>query len=390
MSKFYLPDLGEGLQGAEIVEWKVKEGDKVELDQLILVVETAKAIVEIPSPVDAVINRLYFAEGDSVEVGAALMEYGVASKSTTPTNKDSKSKKKSVSVVGSLPSSGQDAVDDQIIEDDLNTDEQSATHRRQSTVAPPVIQLFAERLGVSDKLSEQTYSEMNESHLLNIVNPKHSDDSVGDDNSVLALKGARKVMAQAMSRSHQLIPAVTLFDDADISGWEQGEDITIRCIEAIVKASRVEPILNAWFDEEAMSIQLFEDINLGVAVNADEGLFVPVIRRAQSLSAERIRDILKKQITSINNRTIKPQKLLGATISLSNFGTLCGRYATPIIVPPQVAIVGVGSIREEAIVRSGQIKVGKVMPISLSFDHRAATGAEAARFMKAFIDSLQA
>ncbi|KZY57327.1 hypothetical protein A3735_18645 [Oleiphilus sp. HI0061] len=150
-----------------------------------------------------------------------------------------------------------------------------------------------------------------------------------------------------------------------------------------------EPILNAWFDEEALGIQLFEDIHLGVAVNSAQGLYVPVIRKVQTLDDARIRKIMKKQIQSVHDRTIKPQKLLGATISLSNFGSLSGRYATPIIVPPQVSIMGVGKIRDEPVVENGQIKVGRVMPISLSFDHRAASGAEAARFMQAFIESLE-
>jgi pyruvate dehydrogenase E2 component (dihydrolipoamide acetyltransferase) len=402
MSKFYLPDLGEGLQSAEIVEWKIKAGDKVKTDQLILVVETAKAIVEIPSPVEAHIEKINFVAGDSVDVGAALMEYqeagaseeGLAEEGASVTGEGVSvtAEPKSVSVVGRLETASADErVDsgDEILVDEAEESLVSSSREVSSFNAPPSVKLFAGKLGISDVLSEENYGEVGEASLLATYNEKKSSSRNQQQNdSVMRLKGARKVMAQTMSRSHEQIPSVTLFDDANISAWAESEDITLRCIDAIVRACHVEPILNAWFDEESMSIQLFQDINLGVAVNSDEGLFVPVIRKAQTLTSSRIRDILTKQIGAIKDRSIKPQKLLGATISLSNFGSLSGRYATPIIVPPQVAIVGIGKIREEPVVSEGKIGVGKVLPISLSFDHRAASGAEAARFMQAIIDSL--
>ena len=383
MSEFYLPDLGEGLQGADIVEWKVKPGDHVEVDQLILVVETAKAIVEIPSPVDAIIDKIYFSEGDNVDVGQVLMQYKSSSLVDSPVSE-------SVSVVGCLQASkpGLNSDDEILLVDEIG--DVGIAHRSGAPLdSPPSTRLFAQKLGVADRLSPETYSELDEAKLLQVyLQDRSTSDLPVQRDSILKLKGARKVMAQTMSRSHEQIPSVTLFDDAPISEWASDEDITLRCIRAVIHACKLAPILNSWFDEEAMSIQLFDDVHLGVAVNSDEGLFVPVIRAAQSLQEPRIRSILDKQIVEIRNRSIKPQKLLGATISISNFGSLSGRYATPIIVPPQVAIVGIGKIRQEPVVDDGKIKIGRVMPISLSFDHRAASGAEAAKFMRALVQSL--
>lgn len=404
MSKFYLPDLGEGLQGAEIIEWKIKPGDKVLVDQLILVVETAKAIVEIPSPVEARIGKIHCKAGDMVDVGSVLLEYTEKENAESPIGKDtsiseylgvSQNVQKSVSVVGSLQTAeGEKDVDqyEDMIVDHASPPESALLKQKQTFNAPPSVRVFAEKIGLTEQLSEKSYGMLTEKGILEAHYKKNelkgrSPGRCGD--SISKLTGARKVMAQTMSKSHEQIPAVTLFDDANICTWKKSEDITLRCIKALVFACMKEPILNAWFDEEALGIQLFEDIHLGVAVNSAQGLYVPVIRKVQTLDDARIREIMKKQIQSVHDRTIKPQKLLGATISLSNFGSLSGRYATPIIVPPQVSIMGVGKIRDEPVVENGQIKVGRVMPISLSFDHRAASGAEAARFMQAFIESLE-
>lgn len=414
MNEFYLPDLGEGLQDAELVEWKVKEGDSVDVDQLMVIVETAKAIVEIPCPVNAKVVKILVAPGESVKVGAAMMQYEKSHQEKMSTATQSKESSEtacnqetgdasieSVSVVGSLKRAGDEQGADlfETIVDDLEASVRAPTmnaDRRRTSKGyrySPAIVAFAEKLGLGQYLNDTHDDDLSQSKLLAIYQQQGGRVKevlcAPEGDAVVKLSSTRKVMAQTMSRSHEQIPAVTLFDDADISDWNQGEDITLRAIKAVVDACRVVPLLNAWFDEEKMSVQTFSDIHLGVAVNAKDGLFVPVLRSVQSLRQETVRDILNKQRQAIEARRIKPQKLLGATITLSNFGTLGGRYATPIIVPPQVAIIGLGAIRREPLVKSGVIQAGKVAPISLSFDHRAATGAEAASFMNALIESLQ-
>jgi len=414
MPKFNLPDLGEGLQDAEIIEWVIEEGQNVEVDQAVVVVETAKAIVELPSPEKARITKFCVNVGDTVDVGQPLFEYqgiDVTCESESSTQNEVLSTKvqpvfdesnvtDSVSVVGVLPSASDEHAinmhENFSFESHDEPAENELPKKRRTNdklVAPPSVVAMAKKLGLESLLYDHTYGDIGQKDLLDIYkqrqNGSHTSGPEVHNDKVIKLSGARKVMAQTMTKSHQHIPSVTLFDDANIHHWEKGTDITLKLIRAIVAATKHVPLLNAWFDEENLSVQLFDDVNLGVAVNASDGLFVPVIRKVQTLTDFKTRAVLDKMIEGVNHRTIKAQRLLGATISLSNFGTLSGRYATPIIVPPQVAIVGIGTIREQPVVRDGQLVVGKIMPISLSFDHRAASGADAAAFMESLIQSLE-
>ncbi len=414
MKPFKLPDLGEGLQEAELVEWQVAVGDAVEVDQVIVVVETAKAVVELPSPVEAVISRLCAKAGDTIHVGEVLVEFDGAEES-------------SVSVVGKLQDSDEDQASD-ISFDHLECSEpvnmvgrpkvnkhavsnaavaktmaagsegkghaalveaEGAKSDRTQLLAPPDIVAFARKLGLEQVLSSYPYGELSKSELVRIKE-RSQDIGAGDGKDpIVRLSGSRKVMAQAMAKSNQEVPSVSLFEDADIGHWTAKADLTVRLVRALIEACKASPVLNAWFDQDNMSIQVFDDIHVGIAVNSEDGLFVPVLRNAQALGDAEIRQLIDKLRAQVRERSIKPQKLLGATISLSNFGTLSGRYATPIIVPPQVAIVGVGKKREALVPKQGKACITTLLPISLSFDHRAATGAEAAAFLSSFIDSLQ-
>ena len=390
MQQFKLPDLGEGLQEAEVIEWLIKEGDHVKTDQLLVLVETAKAVVELPSPIDATITKLCASVGDMVHIGESLVEYE---------GEGGKTSASSVSVVGELQTSDTVNLDESFIVGSsllVNTKERKLNATSQDHVyAPPSIIAFAKKLGVEQELKQSFFGDLTHKDLIKIFEEKYQlnkgNDSKqpGFDNKLIKLTGAKKVMAQTMSKSWQQVPAVTLFDDADITHWKPSENITLRLLQALIKACKEKPLLNAWFDEENLTIQLFKDINIGVAVNVDDGLYVPVIKKAQNLPISEVKAQLSLLIEQVKSKKISPQKLLGATISLSNFGTLSGRYATPIVVPPQVAIIGAGKIRQEALVRDDKIVIGRILPISLAFDHRAASGADASDFLEHFIADLQ-
>jgi 2-oxoisovalerate dehydrogenase E2 component (dihydrolipoyl transacylase) len=139
---------------------------------------------------------------------------------------------------------------------------------------------------------------------------------------------------------------------------------------------------------EHLNRRLQKTVHLGVAVDTEHGLFVPVLRDIGNRSAEDLREGLNRLRSDVKARTIPPSELQGASITLSNFGTLGGRYATPIVVPPQVAIIGAGAIRREPVMVGNQVKGHRMLPLSITFDHRAATGGEAARFLQAMIASL--
>ena len=202
------------------------------------------------------------------------------------------------------------------------------------------------------------------------------------------LKGVRRNMARVMADAHAQVVPTTLCDDADLHAWIGKQDITARLIRAIVAACKAVPALNAWFDGDKLVRTLHPHVDIGIAVDTDDGLFVPALRNADMLDANGVRGAIQRLRAQVEDRSIPASELSGYTISLSNFGMFAGRYATPVVVPPTVAIIGAGKLSFDVVAVMGGIEVHRRMPISLTFDHRAATGGEAARFLKALLDDL--
>jgi pyruvate dehydrogenase E2 component (dihydrolipoamide acetyltransferase) len=410
MTAFKLPDLGEGLKEADLVEWLVKEGQSVKQDQLILLVETAKAIVELPAPSDGVITRLAFVAGDTVKVGAVLFEYEEKTRNKEAKITDKKTiipeQRQSVSVVGDLIEGQEESANlyEVQVVDELHSTSNSAREedskvedivniatKRHFEVTPKMI-AFAKKMGLNEVLDHTYTGELTLHGLLAFSEQKKAKQQkqLTQIESLSTLKGARKEMANQMTKAHQEIPCVTLFEDADISSWSIKADITFKLIQAIIIACSKVPIMNAWYDSEKKVLQQHKHIDLGLAVNSERGLFVPVLKKINSKNQIQIRIAINNACMQIKKQSIQASDLEGATISLSNFGVLSGRYATPSIVPPQVCILGAGKIRNEALVKNNKIQIGKILPLSLSFDHRIATGAEAALFLQNIIQSLEA
>jgi pyruvate dehydrogenase E2 component (dihydrolipoamide acetyltransferase) len=178
-------------------------------------------------------------------------------------------------------------------------------------------------------------------------------------------------------------------DDADISAWAPSEDYSVRIILAMIAACQKEPALNAWYDQQQSARRLFKEIHMGLAMDTPEGLFVPVIENAQDKSPQELRKAIEELKVAVHNRTIAPERLQPGSIVLSNFGKFAGRYATPVVVPPTVAIIGVGALRQAPCVHEGELTVGRILPLSLTFDHRAVTGGEATRFLGYIMEALR-
>ena len=195
------------------------------------------------------------------------------------------------------------------------------------------------------------------------------------------LRGMRRAMAQRMASAHAEVARTTVTEEADINDWRKGEDVTIRIVRAIAAACAAEPSLNAWYNSEAGSRRVIKRIDLGIAVDTEGGLIVPVLRNVGERDASDLRAGLDRMRADAQARSIPPEELRGATITLSNFGMIGGRFANLIVVPPQVAIVGAGRIDDRMLVHNGAPAVRRVLPLSLTFDHRAVTGGEAARFL---------
>jgi 2-oxoisovalerate dehydrogenase E2 component (dihydrolipoyl transacylase) len=364
MSVFVLPDLGEGLQEAELVAWHVGEGDHVVADQPLVSVETEKAVVEVPSPQDGKIARLCVQPGERVKVGAPLVEFEEGPRTDTGT------------IVGELAASPPPPVP------------QAAPHGALSTPAvraAPAVRALAQRLGVD--LAEVAAS--GPGGAVTSADVERAARAQTTAGPVEPLAGVRRAMALNMARSHAEIVPATVSDEADIAAWAPGSDITIRLARAIVAGVAAAPGLNAWYDGRTMERRLLKQIDLGLAVDTEDGLFVPVLRNIAERDAADLRRGIEAMKKDVRARTVPVAELRGQTITLSNFGMFAGRFAALVIVPPQVAILGAGRITERPVVADGELAAHRILPLSLTFDHRAVTGGEAARFLTATIEDLE-
>lgn len=411
MKTFKLPDLGEGLPEAEIVTWHVKVGDTVKVDQPLVSVETAKAVVDVPSPYAGKIAKLYGAEGDVIPTHDPLVDFDidgdapaktVAPAEATPAEEAPREpvKEDSGTVVGNMPTS------DDVLE------ETAIVGRKRRGKAPvkaaPSARALAKELGVdiarcspsgrggvvvakdvravADSGGRATPASGAPMTPAWSAPAKRTDVQYGVAEK---LRGPRRAMHQSMSASRDAVMPCTLFDDADIHGWMPGQDITGRVIRSIVAGCRTEPGLNAWYDGDAQSRVLHEQVDLAMAVDTPDGLIVPVLRGVDALDAAGLRAAINDIKVATRDRTVSPAQMKDPTITLSNFGMMAGRYATPVVVPPQVAIVGTGGIRHDVVAVMGGVETHKRIPISLTFDHRCITGGEACRFLAAMIADLQ-
>ncbi len=453
---FHLPDLGEGLPDATVVEWHVKVGDSIKLDAPLCAMETAKAVVDVPSPYTGKIIKLHGAAGDVILTGAELVDFepdpNAKQRAEATPSGHQHGPKKPAAGAGAATPNPDDAPTTVIASDEGGSIEESGKTERadEGTVvgamvssnavhveqaariggvkAVPAVRALAKKLKID--LARVQPSGADGVVTLRDVKQAAADGSAAMGSgpartsvpaAALApaiaqaartavsssgrpmrtappgaqasgqpeqLKGVRRNMARVMADAHARVVNTTIVDDADLHAWIGKQDITARLIRSIVAACKIVPALNAWFDDKNLSRTMHAQVDIGIAVDTDDGLFVPALRNADMLDATGIRTAIKRLRQQVEDRSIPASELSGHTISLSNFGMFAGRYATPIVVPPTVAIVGAGKLSHDVVAVMGGIEVHRRMPISLTFDHRAATGGEAARFLKAILDDL--
>ena len=388
MSIFKLPDLGEGLQEADIREWHVKVGDTVKVDQPLVAVETAKAVVEVPSPQTGVIRKLYGAVGDTMDVGKPLVEFEggetlatqTAPATDTPVADAGGARSGAITdtgtVVGAMKSGNE------VVAEKATTVGTAAGLK-----VTPAVRALAHRLNVDLTIITPTGPE----GMITAADVQRVHKILTEVGPMEKLRGPRKAMAQSMAQSRDEVMPATVTDDAVLHAWPVGarQDLTIRLIRAIVAGVKAEPALNAWYDQAEIGRRLLDKIHLGVAVDTPDGLFVAVLQDVASRSEESLRGGLQKMKEATRNRSVPPEELRGYTITLSNFGRFGGKYATPVIVPPTVAIIAAGSLRDAVVPIGGQIAIAEILPLSVSFDHRCVTGGEATRFLAGLIADLE-
>jgi pyruvate dehydrogenase E2 component (dihydrolipoamide acetyltransferase) len=454
MTTFNLPDLGEGLAEAEIVRWHVNVGDAVAVDQPMLAVETAKAVVEVPAPFSGVIKKLHGQPGDVIATGSLLVEFEggkgdsasrIAGLAAPPAFEvATRASQRAATgdagtVVGNMPTSDVELIEaahpggsaygrvNGIHHGALGASAVSSGAQASHAApgAPGAAHAFDGAPGTSASPhaspGAQTSARLRAApaaralakHLgVNLANVRGTGrggviivpDVIALSNTSPAprtatarptfsggerLRGLRRSMAQSMSLARDNVTNCTLFDDADLHRWREGQDITTRLLRAIAAACKAVPALNAWYDGSSQTRLLKEHIDIGMAVDTPDGLIVPVIRNIGARTSAELRHDIDRLKRTARDRTVAPEDLRDPTFMLSNFGMIAGRYATPVVVPPMVAILGSGRLNRDVIAVADGFEAHLRMPLSLTFDHRCVTGGEAARFMAAVLGDLQ-
>jgi pyruvate/2-oxoglutarate dehydrogenase complex dihydrolipoamide acyltransferase (E2) component len=331
--EFKLPDLGEGLTEGEIARWLVAEGDEIAEDQPLVEIATDKTTVEIPSPAAGKVVQILVGEGEVVPVGTLLVVIG-----------------------------GDEAP-------------------RAAPQATPVVRRIAKDLGVALESVRGTGpgGRITESDV-RTAGPRAA------DGRRERIRGVRRQIAEHLSRAHREVPAVTYVEECDFSNVDMSL-LLPTVLRATVSSLREFPELNARIEGD--EIVYLDRYDVGVAVQTDEGLLVPVVRSADTMTIEELRDEVDRLAEGARGGTLTPDQLRGSTFTVTSAGKLSGLIVTPIVNFPEVGILGVHRISPRPVVRDDQVVVRRMGNVSVTFDHRVVDGARAAAFALAVIAQLE-
>jgi pyruvate dehydrogenase E2 component (dihydrolipoamide acetyltransferase) len=415
MQEFKLPDLGEGMQEAEVVQWLVKPGDTLKLDQTMVKVETDKAVVEIPSPVAGRVAEIRVQDGQVAKVGDVLVVFETSASANGGGSTPSQSYA-SASVTTQLTSAPSPSPATHIpttkqrvlaapavrkLAFELSIDlEQVTPSNPNGRVSIEDVRSYAERArtssaipALSSALAEQSIAQATPTITQKAEHPVRP---AQDERQPLT--GLRKRIAEHMERSWRTVPHATAFDEVDggaLAGLREAlkpvaEKRAVRLtyipllIKLLIPLLKEFPIFNASLDEERREIIYKHSYHIGVATASPEGLLVPVLRNADRLTLFEIASNLERLIEGAKKRTLSLPELSGSTFTLNNVGSFGGSSGTPIINYPEVAILALGRLQDKAVVQQGAVIVRPMMPLALSFDHRLIDGALAGAFLARF------
>lgn len=428
---FRLPDLGEGLPEAEIVQWLVAPGDTVTLNQPVAEVETAKAIVELPSPFAGIVRTLHADAGEVIAVGAVLISIDVPGSSEPPARDEPTAEDEAIppNLVGygaaprasgrpqrrartTVASATRTAVLEDAPHDVIPTTPAELPQERPRSTPP--VRALAKRLGVDLALVAASGvtgiigREDVERYAAGHALPgEQASPSVATESSPretrTPIRGVRKHTAEAMVRSAFTAPHVTCFLEVDVTATTsllrdlradrrlEGHRIGVLAVvaKAVCLALRSEPSLNSRWDAEAGEIVQYHYVNLGVAAATERGLIVPNVPDADRLTLVELSDAIGDLAATARSGRTPLAALQGGTFSLTNFGVFGIDAGTPILNPGEAGILGMGTVRSRPWEHQGQIALRDVLTLSLSFDHRLADGQQGAKFLVAVGDVLR-
>jgi pyruvate dehydrogenase E2 component (dihydrolipoamide acetyltransferase) len=362
--EFKLPDLGEGLTEGEISRWLVSEGQEVAEDEPLVEIATDKTTVEIPSPASGPVSRILVAEGEIVPVGTVLV------------------------VIGDDDGSGPVQVSDT----ETGPKETPVRARGAKVRATPLVRKVAQELGVGLEAVRGTGAQgrITEDDVRAAAASSGpvqvSDTETGPEGTRVQLHGIRRQMFEHLTRAHREIPAVTWVEECDFSDVELKRLVPL-VLRAVTESLREFPELNARV--EGGELVLLDRYDIGIAVQTEQGLVVPVVRAAGQLSLDDLDAEVRRLAEAANAGTLKPEELRGGTFTVTSAGKAAGLFVTPLINHPEVAILGIHRIEDRAVVRDGEVVVRRMGNVSVTFDHRVIEGKRAADFGLAVIGRLQ-
>ena len=398
MTVFHLPDLGEGLAEAEILEWRVAVGDVVGVDQIVVEVETAKAAVEVPIPVAGTVAKLHGAPRSVVAVGQPLISVTVPGE---PHPEQERAGSGNVLIgygTGATPRRRRRAA--------------RATHEAspvEATGVPRVLSPLVRRLAATHAIDLRSLTPTGPGEVIlrrdveaAIAATTEPPGAPGNDAPVrIPLRGVRRAIADKLARSRREIPDATTWVDVDATALVQlKNDLAESCPEAgigflallariCVAGLRRYPELNSYVDVEREEIVRLPQIHLGYAAQTDRGLVVPVIHDAHALTLAELADRLRARTEEARQGKLTPQNLSGGTFTLNNYGVFGVDGSTPIINHPEAALLGVGRIIDRPWAVGGEIRLRKITQLSLTFDHRVCDGGAAGGFLRFVADRVE-
>ncbi len=412
MAKFEykFPELGEGLMEGEIVKWHVKPGDSIQEDDILMEVQNDKAVVEVPSPVTGKVEELKADEGTVCTVGDVVAIYEVEGEAPA---------QEEAGESAPAPAAAESSSDDNKAEQKREAPQaQSAEAARPAAaadktqvLATPSVRKYARdkdvditqvqgtgkngritREDIDGFASGDAPSKAADAPASAAAAPQAEPGALEER---VPLKGVRKVIANAMSKSVYTAPHVTIMDEVDVSklvelrqnakplAEKKGVKLTYLpfIVKALVAAVREFPVLNASIDDENNEIIYKKYYHIGIAADTDNGLVVPVVKDSDRKNIWSIANEIRELAGKAREGKLAPNEMKGSTVSITNIGSAGGMFFTPVINWPEVAILGTGRISEKPVVRDGELAVGQLMALSLSFDHRLIDGATAQNAM---------
>ncbi len=417
MQVFLLPDLGEGLTEAEIVEWKVKPGDTVTIDQVVVEVETAKASVEVPCPFEGVVGELHAAEGTSLAVGAPLISITGGAVADTPAaheryREEERAGSGNVLIgygTGHGPT-GRRKRASHVSENSTQAANRSgasgATSEQSHSHAPKVLSPIVRSMALQGGLDLASIETAGGHGVITRADVERAlagsaDASSPEGVTRIPITGIRKTIADKLSRSRTEIPEATVWVDVDATAVLQArrdldasvDGVKVTLLAVLAKLTMIAlskfPELNSTVDTAAGEILRYENVGLGIAAQTDRGLMVPVVPQADKADLKELSERLAELTELARTGSLPAARLSGGTFTLNNYGVFGVDGSAAIINHPEAAILGIGRIIDRPWVVDGQLAVRKVAQLSLAFDHRVCDGGVAGGFLRTVADFVE-